>query len=83
MIDAAAPVLAARLSIRDERGGPVQPQDVSSGVLQMSGMGSTPVVMQKTSSGVWRGSGRPSMSGRWSFVVAIEGEQMSVPIDIP
>ena len=71
------------LSIRDERGGTITPQDVPSAVLQMNGMGSIPVVLQETSSGVWRGSGRPSMSGRWSFVVVIEGQPMSVPIDIP
>lgn len=59
------------LSIRDKSGEAVVPQSVPSAVLQMSGMESAPVALQRTSSGLWRDLGRPSMSGRWLFVVTI------------
>ncbi|RTM05530.1 MAG: hypothetical protein EKK31_15345 [Hyphomicrobiales bacterium] len=71
------------LSINDERGKAVLSRNAPSVVLQMSGMESTPVELQRNSSGFWHGSGRPSMSGRWSFVVTIEGEQISIPVDVP
>jgi hypothetical protein len=71
------------LSISDERGNTVVSQNVPSAILQMSGMESIPVGLRKTSSGLWHGSGRPSMSGRWAFIVTIDGEQVLAPIDIP
>lgn len=71
------------LSIRDERGDVTTSESVPSAVLQMSGMETIPIALQKASPGNWHGSGRPSMSGRWLFIVTIEGEQASVPIDIP
>ena len=71
------------LSIRDKSAEAGVPQSVPSAVLQMSGMESAPITLQRTSSGLWRGLGRPSMSGRWLFVVTIEGEQISVPVEIP
>jgi hypothetical protein len=69
--------------VRGQRGEVVVSEKVPSVVLQMSGMESMPVELQRTSSGLWHGSGRPSMSGNWLFVVTIEGEQISVPIDVP
>ena len=71
------------LSVRYKSGDPGVPQSVPSAVLQMSGMESAPVELQRTSSGLWRGLVRPSMSARWLFVVTVEGEQISVPIEVP
>lgn len=73
------------LSIRDESGENAVLREPPAAVLRMDGMGAAAdlVAVQQQSSGDWRGSGRPGMPGSWIFVVTIEGEQISVPIEVP
>ena len=73
------------LSIRDDRGENAVLREPPAAVLRMDGMGMAArlVAVQQQSSGDWRGSGRPAMPGSWKFVVTIEGEQITVPIEVP
>ena len=77
--------LEVMLSIRDEAGRPAIVLTAPRAELRMLEMSMAPVglSLEQTAPGTWRGRAEPTMSGRWSFVVTIEGEELSFPFTAP
>ena len=76
--------LETTISIRNEFGQPPAeswPQ-AELRMLEMA-MPAVPVVLDRMSPGTWRGLAQPFMSGRWSLVVTIEGEELAFPFTAP
>lgn len=75
----------ATVSVRDDGGRPPAPLQPPLAQLRMLDMAMPPVAvdLQQQAPGVWRGMGPVPMSGRWSFVVTIEGEELAFPFPGP
>ena len=73
------------LSVRDEAGQPPAALWIPAAQLRMLDMEMPPVVfvLEQQTPGNWRGLGRIPMSGRWSFVVVIEGEELVFAFSAP
>lgn len=67
--------------VRDDAGRAPATLQPPHAQLRMLDMAMPPVAidLEQQAPGVWRGMGRIPMSGRWSFVVTIEGEELAFP----
>ena len=74
-----------RLSIRDTAGRPPAGLLPPVAELRMLDMAMPPVAvfLEEASPGSWRGLTRLPMAGRWSFVVTVDGEEISFPFSAP
>lgn len=70
------------LQFADTRGSAIDPKLLRVG-LAMDGhsMAPTPVPLERTATGAYRGQGQLTMNGRWRFAVAIEHGTMDVLAD--
>ena len=75
----------AMVSVRDVGGRPPATLRPPLAQLRMLDMAMPPVAidLKQQAPGVWRGTGRVPMPGRWSFVVTIEGEELAFPFPGP
>jgi hypothetical protein len=72
------------VSARDLAERPIASSAPPTAVLHMldMAMGAERIVLVQEGPGFWRGSGRLSMAGRWSFQVEFNGEALDVPFEI-
>jgi hypothetical protein len=71
------------VSIADAEGRPADPSTRPTAVLRMGddmAMGSEVVNLVPQAPGRWRGSGRPSMAGRWRLELEVEGGRIMLPL---
>jgi len=75
--------VAVAISITDNGGRPATPSAQPTAVLRMvdMAMGVEPVVLVQDGPGIWRGSGRLSMAGRWTLQVDVDGKSIYLPFE--
>lgn len=75
--------VAVVLSITDAEGRPATFTVPPTALMNMVNMAmpGEPVTLVQEEPGVWRGSGEPSMAGRWSLRIEIDGERISLPFE--
>lgn len=71
------------LTMRDDGGRAVAPPLKAELRMLDMPMAPVPLFLEPLSPGRWRGTGSLSMSGRWSLVVTVEGEELAFPFTAP
>jgi hypothetical protein len=82
-IPAAGREVAVTVWAKDVQGRPVTAPASPTALLRMLDMAMEPerVVLVQDGAGLWRGSTRVSMAGRWNLHVELNGESVSLPFE--
>ena len=76
--------LEVALTMRDDSGRAVAAARPNAELrMREMAMAPVPLFLEPLSPGRWRGTGSLSMSGRWSLVVTVEGEEIAFPFTAP